>query len=327
MKINMIRWGASRAALAAFAVSLALAAPGCQTQKAETLPRPAEAAKPSAGRPSTPAPAAGADHSGTVEERLARLEEAYARNAKALDFLRQVYDQQEAQMAERERDELAPDAMFAVDITEDVKAGQVDGPATAAVTIVKAFDFACPYCQRMVATLDELVAEYQGKVRVVYVNMVVHEPARPAHLASCAAAKQGKYKQFKAAFWEKGFMPYAASQGKDASALGPDNILVIAKGVGLDTAKLKVDMAGRECETRIQRDADEMAKFHVNATPTFFVNGKPLSGALDKAQFKTTIDEQLAAVERSGVPAAQYYAKVVLGQGEKQFRSKLDPKP
>lgn len=294
-------------------------------------PRPSRldrvAPKPAAPTAPGMAPTAASklDHSGTAEERLARLEDAYNRNAEALDFLSKVYAQQKAQQEAREREEPAPDAMFAVAIADDVKAGQVDGPASAPVTIVKAFDFACPYCQRVAGTLEELVKEYKGKLRVVYTNMVVHEPARPAHLASCAAAKQGKYKEFKDAFWDKGFLPY--TQGHDQGKLGEDNILVIAKDLGLDTARLKTDMASPECAARIQSDMAEMAKFHVNATPTFFINGRHVGGALPKQDFKQIIDEQLKLAEASGVPGADYYDKVVLAKGEKRFRSKLDPKP
>jgi hypothetical protein len=83
-----------------------------------------------------------ADHSGTLEERVARLEENYAKNAEALDFLGKVYAQQKAQQrAQQERDP-DPDAVFAVDITPDVKLGQVEGPSSAPVTIVEAWDFA-----------------------------------------------------------------------------------------------------------------------------------------------------------------------------------------
>lgn len=275
------------------------------------------------------APPAGAklDRSGTVEAQLKRLQDAYDRNAEALDFLNKVYAQQKQQQEAQLHEEAADDAMFAVNIAGELKAGQVDGPASAPVTIVKAFDFACPYCERVAGTMAELVKEYNGKVRVVYANLVVHPPARPAHLASCAAAKQGKYKEFKDAFWDKGFRPYASSPTHDPSPLGEDNILVIAKGLGLDTAKLKADMNSPECEARIESDMQEMAKFHVNATPTFFINGKHIDGALPKEAFKQIIDEQLKLVEQSGVPGADYYAKVVLAKGEKQFRSKADPKP
>jgi hypothetical protein len=79
---------------------------------------------------------------GKIEERLARLEQAYAKNAEALDFLRKVYEQQKAQQEAQETQEPAPDAMFAVDIAPDVKAGQVEGSPQAFVTIVEAWDFA-----------------------------------------------------------------------------------------------------------------------------------------------------------------------------------------
>jgi len=285
---------------------------------------------PAASAPSAPGAPAGMmkiDRSGSVEQQLARLQDAYDRNAEAMGFLNQVYGQQKAQRDQAERDEAAEDAVFAVNVSGDIALGQVDGPASAPVTIIKAFDFACPYCQRVAPTMNELVKDYGGKVRVVYANLLIHPPAKPAHLASCAAAKQGKYMAFKDAFWDKGFGPYAASGGKDASALGEDNILKIAGELGLDTGKLKADMASQECEQRIEKDMAELQKFHVNSTPAFFINGKHLDGALPKEAFKKIIDEQLAMVEQSGVPAAEYYEKVVLAKGEKQFRSKADPKP
>jgi protein-disulfide isomerase len=277
--------------------------------------------------PASPPSALKIDRSGSVEDQLKRLQDAYDRNAEAIGFLNQVYAQQKAQQAAQERDVPAPDAMFAVNVADDIKAGQVDGPASAPVTIVKAFDFACPFCQRVVGTMKELVKEYDGKVRVVYANMLVHPPAKPAHLASCAAAKQGKYMAFKDAFWDKGFGPYSASGGQDTAKLGEDNILVIAKDLGLDTTKLKADMHSPECEARIESDLQEFGKFHVNATPTFFINGRIIDGAQPKETFKKVIDEQLKLAEASGVPGAEYYDKVVLAKGEKQFRSKMDPKP
>jgi len=263
-----------------------------------------------------------ADHSGDVEARLRRLEDNYAKYAEALDFLGKVYAQQKAQQAQQEADDPDPTAVFAVAVDNDIKLGKVDGPASATVTIVKAFDFACPYCQRAAGTMDELVKEYGGKVRVVYKDMVVHpQVATPAHLAACAAAKQGKYVAFKDAVWEKGFLPYAAA--RDPGKLGEENLLTIAKDVGLDTAKLKTDMNGDECNALIKADMAELAKFKVNSTPTFFVNGIHVGGALPKEEFKKIIDERLKVAEASGVGGAEYYDKEVLGKGVPQFRSKI----
>jgi protein-disulfide isomerase len=156
--------------------------------------------------------------------------------------------------------------------------------------------------------------------------MVVHpQLVTVAHKAGCAAAKQGKFIAYKNAFWEKAFGPYAAQ--RDQSKLGEENIMVIAKDLGLDTAKLKADINSPDCQQMLDKDMQDLAKFRVNSTPSFFINGKHLGGALPKEQFKAIIDERLKVAEASGVSGADYYEKEVMGKGEKQFRSAVDPKP
>lgn len=155
--------------------------------------------------------------------------------------------------------------------------------------------------------------------------MVVHpQYVTDAHNAGCAAAKQGKFVEFKRAFWEKAFAPYAAQH--DPSKLAVDNIMAIAKDIGLDTTKLKTDMDSPECKAHMAADLQELQKFHVNSTPTFFVNGKHLNGAMPKEGFKQVIDQALKVAEASGVSGASYYEKEVMGKGEKQFRSKMEAK-
>jgi len=274
------------------------------------------------------AAAAAADHSGSVEERLTRIENELAKNREALGFLADVYKQQKAQQEAEEAREPAPDAMFAVPVARDVKAGMVDGPAAAPVTIVKAFDFACPYCMKASPTMKELVKKYDGKVRVVYKNFVVHpETAMPGHLASCAAAKQGKYLAFKDAWLDKAFTPYAESRGQKVESMQKDNILAIAKDLGLDTAKFATDMDGDDCHMLLKGDQEELDVFQVGSTPTFFINGKEITGALPTEAFSQLVDEELKTVEKSGVAPADYYEKVVIAKGEKKFRSKKEPKP
>ena len=174
---------------------------------------------------------------------------------------------------------------------------------------------------RVSSTLEELVKEYEGKVGVVYMNMVVHpQQVQMAHQYGCAAAKQGKFVEFKHAFWEKGYNAYAAN--RDVSALGPDNIQKFAGEMGLDVAKLKADAESQDCAKRVADDMAELEKFHVNGTPGFFINGKFIGGGIPKPQFKKIIDEKLKIAEASGVPASEYYAKEIYGKGVKEFRSK-----
>jgi predicted DsbA family dithiol-disulfide isomerase len=163
------------------------------------------------------------------------------------------------------------------------------------------------------------VKEYDGKVRVVYKNMVVHpQVVTKAHLAGCAAGKQGKFVEFKNAWWEKAF----ANRKFDDEVINS-----IAKDIGLDMAKFKTDWEGEDCKKLLTDDANELAKFHVNSTPTFFINGQHVGGALPKENFKQIIDEKLKVAQASGVTGAEYYDKEIMGKGEKQFRSKKEPKP
>ena len=153
-------------------------------------------------------------------------------------------------------------------------------------------------------------------MRVVFKNMVVHPQAvQKAHQATCAAAKQQKFMDYYHTFWEKAFKPY--SESRDPTKLGEENILAIAKDLGMDPARFKTDMDSQECVAFVQGDMAELGKFQVNATPGFFINGKFVGGALPKEGFKQIIDQQLKVAEASGVSGAEYYQKEVMGKGEK----------
>lgn len=160
--------------------------------------------------------------------------------------------------------------------------------------------------------------ENDGKVRVVFKNMIVHpKQVTRAHLAGCAAALQGKFVAFKDNWWE---LAYKQHQTDDQA------IERVATAAGLDVDKLKKDMESDACKQRIDEDMAQLRTFGVNGTPSFFINGTH-SGAMDKAGFQRVIDGKLKEVDASGVPPADYYDRVIMKDGEKKFRSKKDPKP
>src|SRR5437762_10184872 len=81
-----------------------------------------------------------------------------------------------------------------------------DGPPDAKVTLVKAYDYACPYCEKVRDTMDELRKKYGNDLRIVYKQFVVHpQVATAGALAFCAASKQGKAIEFDKLLWDKGF--------------------------------------------------------------------------------------------------------------------------
>ncbi len=159
--------------------------------------------------------------------------------------------------------------------------------------------------------------DYEGKVRVVYKHYIVHPDAAtvPA-LASCAAAAQGKFGEMEHLIWAKGFAE------RD---LSPDKMLALAEEAKLDLDKFKADMEGETCMSRVQADQQELAKFGVNGTPGFFINGRFLGGAQPIGQFKKLIDHELKKAEAkiaAGIPAAEYYQKAVVEGGLQSLEAK-----
>jgi predicted DsbA family dithiol-disulfide isomerase len=143
--------------------------------------------------------------------------------------------------------------------------------------------------------------------------MVVHpQVVQHAHQAGCAAGKQGKFNEFRHNWWE---IAFKGRKFDDAA------IEEVAKAAGIDFAKLKTDMDSDECKARVSNDMNELRKFRVNSTPSFFVNGTHVGGAVPKEQFKAMIDEKLKEVDKSGVAPGDYYEQVVMVKGEKQFKS------
>jgi protein-disulfide isomerase len=147
--------------------------------------------------------------------------------------------------------------------------------------------------------------------------MVVHDHAMKGHVASCAASKQGKFNEFRHEWWEKAWPAYAESKG-DQSKLGDEMIDAIAGDLHLDMSKFHGDEASPECQARVRGDMQELTKFAVNSTPSFFINGQKFGWDGNPDSFKAAIDEKLAMVEKSGVSCSDYYDKEVIGKGLKQ---------
>ena len=203
-----------------------------------------------------------------------------------------------------------------------------EGPADAKVTLVKAYDYACPYCERVGDTMDELRKKYGNDLRVVYKQFVVHpQVATAGALAVCAANKQQKFKEMDKLIWEKGFKGRQFDKDGEGgqkcweAAAGCPIVVGFATELGLNVDKFKADMKG-ECQQFIQKDMRDLSVFGVGATPSFFVNGRFMSGAMPIDNFTALIDEELKkANERiqQGTPAAQYYQQWVMDKGLKQL--------
>jgi protein-disulfide isomerase len=200
-----------------------------------------------------------------------------------------------------------------------------DGPADAKVTLIKAYDYACPYCERVRPTMADLRKKYGNDLRVVSKHLVVHPTtAMSGALAFCAAAKQGKAKEMDDLVWDKSFKQRKYDPDKCwEQEAGCPLVVEFAQELKLDVNKFKSDMK-TSCMSVVQQDMRDLQKFGVGATPSFFVNGRFISGAMPIDNFVTLIDEELKkANERiqQGTPQAQYYQQWVIDKGLKTLEA------
>ena len=181
------------------------------------------------------------------------------------------------------------------------------GPADALVTIVVASDFQCPFCKRVEPTLQAMADAFPGKVRFGWKHQPLpgHARALPAAIAVEEARAQGG----DAKFWAMHDKLFEL-----APALERPDLERAAREVGLDVAAVGAALDQNKHAERIRRDQALCQSLGVRATPTLFVNGRKIEGALPPEQLKPIVQQELdkaQALVASGVKPQDVYAKIM----------------
>jgi protein-disulfide isomerase/copper chaperone CopZ len=178
---------------------------------------------------------------------------------------------------------LTPPAVFRAEVF--VNGAPFKGSEKAVVTIVKFEDFHCPYCKAVQPNYEEVLKRYDGKVRLVHKDLPldqIHPQARQAAEAARCADDEGK-------FWQYHDKLYAS-----APKATPEDLKSYAKEVGLNENSFEKCLGTGKYKGRVQKDVDEGTGLGLTGTPTFFINGRELSGAQSVEAIAQIIDEELA---------------------------------
>jgi protein-disulfide isomerase len=160
------------------------------------------------------------------------------------------------------------------------------GPDQAPVTIVEFFDPECESCRAMYPIVKQVMAEFDGRVRLVIRYMPLHQNSVYAAALLEAARAQNKYWEFLDVVMAR--QPEWASH----SAPRPDLLVTYAPLAGIDAAKLQAAATDPQILRRITEDRSDGLALGANRTPTFFINGKPLL-RLGHAELRAAVLEQL----------------------------------
>ena len=191
--------------------------------------------------------------------------------------------------------DVSPDPMTQIEL----KNRPVRGNKDAKVTIVSFDDFECPYCSKMHKTLfPDLAKTYGDRIRIIYKDYPLSEihpwSIHAAVNANCLAAQNND------AYWE-----FADAVHADQKKIDGDRKEKVKSTDALD--KLAADTGNKyfvnpsqlqQCiqkqdETAVRASMAEGDKLGVSATPTLFINGERMEGAVPEENLRTVIDNAL----------------------------------
>lgn len=160
------------------------------------------------------------------------------------------------------------------------------GSADAKVVMVEYSDFQCPACGAAEPTVEEVINAYGSKIKFVYRHFPltsIHQYSQKAAEASECAGAQGK-------FWEMHGKLFA-----NQNALRISDLKSYAQQIGLNTTSFNQCLDSGAAAANVKADFNEGLAEKVRATPTFFINGRKIEGGVPFNEFKTVIDQELAA--------------------------------
>jgi protein-disulfide isomerase len=178
------------------------------------------------------------------------------------------------------------------------------GPKAAKVTIAEISDFQCPFCKRVGPTVKEVEQKYAKDVAIVFINQPLpfHNHAQEAAQAFQAAHRQGKAWQMHDKMFENN------------TALERENLEKYAAEIGLDVAKFKKDIDDPKIKEEVAAHQKLATSLGANGTPSFFINGRELVGAVPFADFQKIIDEEIKKADelvKKGTPLKDVYQKLM----------------
>jgi protein-disulfide isomerase len=195
------------------------------------------------------------------------------------------------------------------------------GPDDALVTVVVFSDFQCPFCSRVVPTIEGLTTKYGSDLRVIWKNnpLPFHNDAGPAASLAMAAFQEGGSKKF----WEAHDLLF-----QNQRALTRADLENYGKQLGLNAKKLATVLDQNTFKDKIAQDQELARGLGASGTPSFFINGRSLRGAQPQPAFEKLIDEELAKAKAkvaSGTSKSRIYEETTKDGATKPAAAPAQP--
>lgn len=173
------------------------------------------------------------------------------------------------------------------------------GPDDAPLTIVVFSDFLCQQCRTASEYLDIVAANHRDSMRIVYMHYPVDAACNKyakgkTHPGACKLARAAQ-----CAYRQGGFWTFHDLVFTDPGGISPERVTEYAARSGLDVDRFNACVADAQSLETVQDDIALAHSVGVTATPTLYVNGRPLIGAVKPWMLEAAID----AITHRSIPA------------------------
>ncbi len=178
----------------------------------------------------------------------------------------------------------------------DSESMHIRGNPDAPVTLEEFADFQCPPCSSFAAFGEELLKEYDSRLRIVFRNfpLSAHEHAREAAIAAEAAGMQGH-------FWEMHDVLYREQEVWSKAPNARELFEWYAGTIGLNLDQFRKDMDSEKAKERVDSDRARGDSLGIKVTPTLFINDQPVEPQYkNPAGVRAAINAALEAKPKNG---------------------------
>jgi protein-disulfide isomerase len=177
------------------------------------------------------------------------------------------------------------------------------GTPGAPVTVVEFADFQCPYCKQEAGVVrNQLMAAFPGQIQLIYMDY----PLVPIHPFARGAAIMGRciYTQNNDSFWAYHDWIFQQQSEITAENLRPMALEYAKSDKNLDITRLTACMTAPEPRAQVDRTMVIGDELKINATPTFFINGRRLVGTIALDNLKLVVEHEIAWAKTQATKSA-----------------------
>jgi protein-disulfide isomerase len=173
---------------------------------------------------------------------------------------------------------------YNVDFTGEPVKGNQENPK---LIIIAFSDYQCPFCKEAEDNLKEAMKEYENEILFVFRDLPlesIHPHAKQAALATECADEQEAYWQYHDKLFE------------NQKALKKENLISYAQELNLNSTIFEECLTEEKYTHKIEADKRIAKRLSIKSTPTFFFNGRKITGRKTVEEFTNIIKEEIQLV-------------------------------